>query len=150
MKKLLTAALLLAGLLASAGDAAAQKKWKMKEKRFEPVVKAEARDYAGRYVGIDESYVLEVEALAGGRLKVTSVEGERRAEVRDLRLDGARLTGTKVYGDGSTARFDATFADRVLNGVRAFGVLVSGLHIELDGNTFERVFYRQFTRTQSN
>jgi hypothetical protein len=82
-------------------------------------------------------------------LKVTSVEGERRAEVRDLRLEGARLRGTKAYEDGSTAPFDATFCDRVLNGERAFGVLVSGLRIELDGNTFERVFYRQFTRTQS-
>ena len=149
MKMLLTAALLLAALAAPPVAASTQKKWKTKEKRFEPVVRADARDYAGRYVGIDDSYVLVVEPAEGG-LKVTSLEGGRRAEVRGLRLDGARLSGTKVYEDGSTAELDATFAERVLNGERAFGVVVRGLDIRVGDVTVTRTFYRQFTRAQRN
>lgn len=132
------------------GPVAAQKhKWKSKEKkekRFEPVVKADPRAYAGRYVGIDETYVLEIEADAEGHLKITSSEGPRRAELKDIRLDGARLTGTLVYEDGRTAKFDAFFADRVLNGERTFGVLVSGTDIKIDGLAIDRTFYRLFTR----
>ena len=151
-KKLMTLALALAAL-AGAAQAAPQKKWKSrewksKEKRFEPVIRADVGEYAGRYQGIDESYILEIESLAGGRLKITSIEGTRRAEVRDLRIEGAQLRGTKVYEDGERAKFEGFFADRVLNGERAFGVVVSGLDIKLDGQTFNRTFYRQFTKTQ--
>ena len=139
--------LILILVLAATAQGSPQKykQHKHKEKRFEAVVRAEARDYAGRYVGIDDSYVLEVGAEADGRLKITSREGARRAELRDIRLDGARLTATKVYEDGSTAKFEGLFADRVLNGERRFGVVVSGLDIRLDGMTINRTFYRLFT-----
>ena len=141
--------LLLVLLLAATGQGSPQKhkhrEHKHKEKRFEAVVRAEARDYAGRYVGIDDSYILEIGAEADGRLKITSREGARRAELRDIRLDGARVTATKVYEDGSTAKFEGLFADRVLNGERRFGVVVSGLDIKLDGMTIDRTFYRLFT-----
>ena len=139
--------LILILVLAATAQGSPQKykQHKHKEKRFEAVVRAEARDYAGRYVGIDDSYVLEVAAEADGRLKITSREGARRAELRDILLDGARLTATKVYEDGSTAKFEGLFADRVLNGERRFGVVVSGLDIRLDGMTINRTFYRLFT-----
>ena len=141
----LAAGLLILILVLAAAAQGATQKHKHKEKRFEAVVRAEARDYAGRYVGIDDSYVLEVGTEADGRLKITSREGSRRAELRDIRLDGARLTATKVYEDGSTAKFEGLFADRVLNGERRFGVVVSGLDIKLDGMTINRTFYRLFT-----
>jgi len=141
----LAAGLLILILVLAATASGSPQKHKHKEKRFEAVVRAEARDYAGRYVGIDDSYVLEVGTEADGRLKITSHEGARRAELRDLRLDGARLTATKVYEDGSTAKFEGLFADRVLNGERRFGVVVSGLDIRLDGLTINRTFYRLFT-----
>ena len=140
--------LILILVLAATAEGSPQKykQHKHKEKRFEAVVRAEARDYAGRYVGIDESYVLEVGTEADGRLKITSHEGPRRAELRDIRLDGARLTATKVYEDGSTAKFEGLFADRVLNGERRFGVVVSGLDLRLEGlTTLSRIFYRLFT-----
>lgn len=141
--------LLLVLLLAATAEGSPQKhkhrEHKHKEKRFEAVVRVDARDYAGRYIGIDDSYVLEVGTEADGRLKITSREGARRAELRDIRLDGARLSATKVYEDGSTAKFEGLFADRVLNGERRFGVVVSGLDIKLDGLTINRTFYRLFT-----
>jgi hypothetical protein len=140
----LAALLLLLPALVAPPEGWAQKH-KHKEKRFEPVVRADAGDYAGRYLGIDESYVLEIGTGADGTLKITSTEGARRAELRDIRLGGARLTATKVYDDGSTAKFEGLFAERVLNGVRAFGVVVSGLDIKLEGLTINRTFYRLFT-----
>lgn len=139
--------LILILVLAATAQGSPQKykQHKHKEKRFEAVVRMDARDYAGRYVGIDDSYVLEISTEADGRLKITSHEGARRATLRDIRLDGARLTATKVYEDGSTAKFEGLFADRVLNGERRFGVVVSGLDIRLEGLTINRTFYRLFT-----
>ena len=119
-----------------------QKKWKQKEKRFEPVVKEDARGYAGRYAGPDEDHWLDVRADAAGRLAVTLYEQGRPAALRDLRLDGARLTATKVYEDGRTAPFAGLFADRILNGVRAFGIVVDG-PVKIDDHlTLQRVFYQ--------
>lgn len=149
MRRSILFALMFTLALAAPSWADPQKnKGKVKEKRFEPVVKSEARDYAGRYVGIDDSYVLEVGTHEDGTLKITSVEGARRARLTELKLDGARVTAKKVYEDGTTAEFEGLFCERILNGERAFGVLVSGLDIRLDGLTINRTFYRLFTAAQ--
>ena len=140
-KKLFALALCLAVLCPS--QALAQKKNKHKEKHFEPVVRQNLRDYAGRYVGIEDDYVVEVRAESDGTLSVTSREGEREARLEGLKIDGARITATKVYRDGTRAEFAATFADRVLNGERAFGLLVEKLWIELPGMTVTQMFYRR-------
>lgn len=132
-------------LLAAPVSAAQKNKGKLKEKRFEAVVRQEASEYAGRYVGIDESYTLEIEVGEGNQLRITSIEGSRRAELRDIKLEGALLMATKVYEDGTTARFEGLFANRILNGERTFGVVVSGLNIQIEGLTITRTFYRLFT-----
>ena len=118
-----------------------QKKWKQKEKRFEPVVREDARGYAGRYVGPDESHWLDVRADDANRLTVTLYEEGRPVALRDPRLDGARITATKVYEDGRTAPFAGLFADRILNGARAFGIIVDGPVKVTEDVTFRRVFY---------
>ncbi|HEV2704512.1 MAG TPA: hypothetical protein VGV59_01230 [Pyrinomonadaceae bacterium] len=116
---------------------------KHKEKRFEPVVKQDAREYAGRYVGVEPSYIIDVEVDANGALRIVSTEEGRRADINDVVLAGSKLTGTKVYEDGETARFEAEFVDRVLNGERAFGLIVEGVNIKLADATLARVFYRR-------
>jgi hypothetical protein len=128
--------------LASA-NAVAQKRYKNKEKHFEPVARQNLRDYAGRYVGIEESYVIEVRVGEDGKLAITSREGERTATLSEIKLDGANLSATKTYADGKRASLSATFADRVLNGERAFGLLVGKLWIELPGLTVTQMFYRR-------
>lgn len=128
-------------LLLACVPASGQKKWKQKEKRFEPVVREDARGYAGRYVGVEDSHWLDVRADAEGRLTATLYEEGRAVALRDLRLDGARLTATKVYEDGRAAPFTGLFADRVLNGVRAFGVMVDSPVKVADGVIIERLFY---------
>ncbi|MCA1818043.1 MAG: hypothetical protein LC746_16925 [Acidobacteria bacterium] len=142
--KLARAAVAAALCLALAPLSAGQKrKDKIKEKHFEPVARQNVRDYAGRYVGIEDDYVIEVIVGDDGELSITSREGDRAATLSDIRLDGAELTATKTYANGKRAAFSATFADRVLNGERAFGLLVKNLRIELPGMTLTQVFYRR-------
>ena len=140
MKKLLLVSLGL--LLAAAAPAAGQKPWKKKkDKRFEPVVKQDARDYSGRYVGVDDSYVLDVRVDADGRLTLTLWEDGREVPLRDVRLAGARLTATKIHADDSTAPFAGTFANRILNGETAFGIMIDGPVKIAEGVTVSRIFY---------
>lgn len=123
-------------------EASAQKK-KFKEKHFDPVARQNLRDYAGRYIGIDENYWIEVGVGDDGQLAITSQEDGRTATLTDIKITGASLTATKVYANGKRTEFDATFADRVLNGAHAFGLLVENMQIELPGMTLTRVFYRR-------
>ncbi|MDT7605450.1 MAG: hypothetical protein QOF61_3447 [Acidobacteriota bacterium] len=140
MKRLIALALCLASVCAA--QALAQKK-KTKEKRFEPVVRQNLRDYAGRYVGVDDSYWIEISVGDDGRLAAVSHEDGREAALTDIRLEGARLTATSVYRNGSRAEFVATFGDRVRDGVRTFGLTTESIRIELPGITLTRIFYRR-------
>jgi hypothetical protein len=134
--------LLLALLVAAPVSGGQKLKHKQKEKRFEPIVKQRVEEYAGRYVGIMPDYYLEIAAGADAQLSVTSYEGRRRATLRDIRLAGARLTATRVYADGTTTAFEATFANRILNGHSSFGIMVENLNVEFEDMTFNRIFYR--------
>jgi hypothetical protein len=134
---------MLALLVAAPVSGGGQKlKHKKKEKRFEPVVKQRVEEYAGRYVGIMPGYYLEIAATADGQLSVTSHEGNRHATLRDVRLTGAHLAATRVYRDGATKEFEATFVNRILNGESSFGIMVERLDAEFEGITFDRIFYR--------
>jgi hypothetical protein len=137
------AVLIMLALVCAAPVSGGQRlKHKQKEKRFEPVVKPRVEEYAGRYTGMMPGYDLEIAAGADGKLSVTSREGNRRATLRDIRLTGARLTATCVYADGATREFEATFANRILNGESSFGIMVENLDVEFEGITFNRIFYR--------
>jgi hypothetical protein len=114
---------------------------KHKEKRFEPVVKANIADYAGRYVGL-EDYYLEIKLDVDGQLSIVSHEGVRRATLRNIALSGARVTATRVYADGTTKEFEATFVNRILNGESRFGIMVENLEVKFEDMTFNRIFYR--------
>ena len=141
-KKTLFVLLALLTLCAAPVSGGQKLKNKKKEKRFEPAVRQRIEDYAGRYVGIMHDYYLEAAAGADGRLSVTSHEGDRRATLRDIRLAGARLTATRVYADGATKEFEATFVNRILNGESSFGIMVDNLEVQYEDMTFNRLFYR--------
>jgi len=129
-------------LLCAAPVSGEQKlKNKKKEKRFEPVVKGRVEEYAGRYVGM-EDYYLEIVAVGDGQLAIVSQEGGRRATLQNIRLDGARLTATRVYPDGTTKDFEATFVNRILNGDIRFGIMVENLAVKFEGLTLNNIFYR--------
>jgi hypothetical protein len=90
---------------------------------------------------VEDSYVLDVRAEADGRLTATLWEDGREVRLRDVRLAGARLTATKIYADNSTEPFVGTFANRILNGETAFGILIDGPVKITGAGTFSRMFY---------
>jgi ketosteroid isomerase-like protein len=75
-------------------------------------------------------------------MNITIHEAGRRASLKDIRLDGAIITASKVYEDGGTGSFSGVFANRILNGRSAFGIIVDNLHIELDGITLSGLFFK--------
>jgi hypothetical protein len=79
-----------------------------------PVAKP-AGEYAGAYNAWD-SYSMQLQVGSDGQLTGSGTEpsenGERAFTLRDTRLEGALLTGTKVYQDGSTERLEAVFISR--------------------------------------
>lgn len=144
-KKLAVALLTFLTLLNAApvfGEGEQKLKDKRKEKRFEPVVRQHITDYAGRYVGM-EDYYLEIAAGADGQLTIVSQEGKhRRATLQNIRLTGARLTATRVYQDGTTKEFEATFVNRILNGDTRFGLMVENFEVKFEDLTLNNLFYR--------
>ena len=139
--KLLVAFLALLALACAAPAGAQKFKDKKKEKRFEPVVKENIADYAGRYDSGGD-YYLEITLGADGQPSIISQEGARRATMRDIRLTGARLTATRVYADGTTKEFEATFGNRIVNGDSRFGIRMENFQVKIQDFMLDRVFYR--------
>lgn len=110
-----------------------QKTKKVKEKRFEEVVAHNLKDYEGTYTGIEHDYVIHVQATTDGKLNVNDIEDGKSITLTNLELTGAHLTGDKLCPDGTTAKFDATFGNRILNGKSTFGLHVDGLNVHFDG-----------------
>ena len=143
MRRMLLMALGL--MLVCAAPAFAQKmKVKNKDKRFETVVRQESSDYAGRYAGFESGYYIEVGVDTAGNLQVTSFEGTRQARLENIRLSGAKLTATKIYEDGTRMPFTATFANRILNGVSDFGMIIEGDVTIAPTVTVNRIFYKKY------
>ena len=134
--------LMLALAILSVG-ASAQKAKKVKDKRFEPVVRANLEDYEGTYIGIEPDYVIEIEVTANGQLKLQSLEDGQSVSLTNVQIKGARLTADKVYADGRKEKFEGTFSNRIMNGVSVFGLVVEGLRIDMAGLSLTRVFYRR-------
>ena len=132
---------LLLLLTAASGEVVAQKK-KFKEKRYEPATRPALKDYEGRYIGVEDSYYIEVRVTPDGGLTITSFEDERQAVLKGIRLEGAIITATKVYTDGEIESFAGVFANRILNGQSAFGIIVDNMQVSVAGLTLTGLFYR--------
>jgi hypothetical protein len=110
MKKL---ALLLA-LTVAVPLVASKDKVKHKDKRFDPVA-VTAEQAAGRYVGIDGEYVVELTATGAGTLQRKS---------GTLRLTNLVIDGSELRATAGGTPFSATFVNRTKNGETAFGLMV--------------------------
>jgi ketosteroid isomerase-like protein len=128
-------------LAASSGEVLGQKK-KHKEKRYEPATRPSVKDYEGKYVGVESSYWIEVFVSPEGKLTINSYEGERRASLSDIRLEGAIISAVKVYEDGGSESFSGVFANRLLNDQSAFGIIVDNIQVKISGLTLHGLFYR--------
>jgi ketosteroid isomerase-like protein len=143
VKRSLLFILTLMLLATVSGEAFAQKKNKVKDKRYEPVARAQVKDYEGKYVGVEDAYFLEIRVAPGGEMSITSYEGERKATLKDIRLAGPIITATKIYTDSAMESFSGVFANRILNGDSAFGIIVDNVQVKLEGGvTLNGLFYR--------
>jgi hypothetical protein len=128
---------------------------KYKKVQSEPVIKQNIRDYSGRYETGDQGYVIDIEVTGDGTVKAVGSEpvNEDNRQARSFRLEGGSLTGamlsgTKVYSDGATARFEGVFINRTDfnsptdKGVSAFGLGVILNPVQVGGVTLDRLFYQ--------
>ncbi len=124
------------------------------EIRSEPAVRADAREYSGTYEA-DAEYPLVIRVGADNRVEAEGFEpapgqARRKFTLRDARIEGALLTGTKVYTDGATETFEAVFINRTArhspteSGTSAFGL---GIRFDPpkagDGFVLSRLFYQR-------
>jgi hypothetical protein len=129
---------------------------KFKEIRSEPVIRNGAADYAGTYE-TDSGYALRIAVGGDGRLEASGTEPSPRQQslkftLKDAKIEGALLTGLKVYEDGTTEKFEGVFINLTErdspteSGVRTFGLGVlydpPKANPEV-GFVITRLFYRQ-------
>lgn len=121
---------------------------KYKDVRAEPVVRADVRDYAGRYENTDFDWWIDLRIAADGRIQAAGADAGE-FELRNVSIAGSLLTATKVYRDNRSEPFEGVFMNRIERtsptdpGVTAFGLgVMLARPVELHGSTFDRVFYR--------
>jgi hypothetical protein len=130
---------------------------KYKEVRCEPVIKASPSEHSGTYEVSDPGlgYSLTIRVGNDGSVDASGYEpaeggvnDARRFALRDARIEGALLTGEKVYADGAVEKFEGVFIKRtVLNsptddGVSSFGLGVVGRQIVIGGLTLDKLFFQ--------
>jgi hypothetical protein len=125
---------------------------KYKDVRSEPAPKTDARLYSGEYEA--EQGALSLRVYADGRAEATGSEPysdfarTRKFTLRNARVEGALLTGTKLYEDGSSEPFEGVFINRTdRNSPTDPGTTAFGLGVLFDpprsvnGNDMGRLFY---------
>lgn len=126
MRKL--AAVLLV-VVASVAYAEKVKAPKSKTKSFEAVA-VQAAAVAGSYRGPAESYGLVLELAPDGTLRGNYVEMGSVAVLNAIQLRGSEFTAQASFDDGSVRMISGSFANRNLNGARAFGLRMYDVPVE--------------------
>jgi hypothetical protein len=127
---------------------------KYKEVRSEPVVRANPATYSGTYEVVDLGLILHLQVDANGRVEGTGEEplqGDarlaRRFTLANAKVEGALLTGTKVYASGRSQPLEGVFINRTSfdsptdRGFTTFGLGVVGSPVQISGVTVDKFFY---------
>jgi hypothetical protein len=127
---------------------------KYKRVESEPVVKPNPQDYAGIYEVPDMGFAIQLRVARDGSIEGTGYEPvgpdlsvRRSFTLRNGKIDGALLTATQVYANGTQNRFEGAFMNRTSfdspadKGFTVFGLGVIGKEIVVGGNTINRFFY---------
>lgn len=113
-------------------------KWKVKEKRFDPVSVTNVQQLAGRYVGIDPDFVIEVKVSDQGIITGTMRNFGQKTALRSIRVDGSDL-----HAMVDSRPLHATFVNRVLNGNSAFGLVVHDADVHIDDVSMSSIFCKR-------
>ena len=121
---------------------------KYKDVRSEPAVKSNIGEYSGVYEVTDLGFVINIQVGSDGRVQASGSDKGRTFILENARIDGALLTGSKVYRDGATEKFEGVFLNRTdRNSPTDPGVTIFGLGVilntpfEANGLTYEKLFY---------
>lgn len=121
---------------------------KYKDVRSEPAVKQNLADYSGAYEVSELGYVINIQAGSNGSVQAVGNDKGRSFRLENARIDGALLTASKVYQDGTTEKFEGVFLNRTdRNSPTDPGVMIFGLGVvlntpfETNGLTYEKLFY---------
>jgi hypothetical protein len=130
---------------------------KYKEVRSSAAIKSNLREYAGSYEADGMGLSLDLKVDVSGNVSVNGYERLdmdspvwRAYTLRNARIQGALLTGTKVYANGATEPFEGVFINRTSfdsptdRGTTTFGLGVVGTSRQIvNGVSIERVFYER-------
>jgi hypothetical protein len=130
---------------------------KYKEIRSEPAILKNIRDYSGSYEAPELGLSLDLHVDAAGNVTGNGYEPVdpdhkvlRGFRLRNARIDGALLTGTKVYERGGTEPIEGVFINKTSfdsptdKGVRTFGLGVVDQTVRFAGGvTIDKVFYQK-------
>ena len=130
---------------------------KYKEIRSEPAILKNIRDYSGSYEAPELGLSLDLHVDGNGSITgngYEAVDADQRVfrgfALRNTRIDGALLTGTKVYERGGTEPFEGVFINKTSfdsptdKGRTTFGLGVVGHTVWLPGDVkVDRVFYQK-------
>lgn len=130
---------------------------KYKEVRSTAAIKSNIRDYAGSYEADGMGLSLDLKVDGSGNISVNGYEQVhmdapvwRGFSLRNARIQGALLTATKVYANGTTEPFEGAFINRTSfesptdRGLTTFGLGVVGNSQQVvNGVSIERVFYER-------
>ena len=125
---------------------------KFLESRAEPASMRDVKNYSGTYT-TDPGCDLSIEVTSDGVVEASGCEpteeGTRNFKLRGARVSGALLTGTKVYEDGSTEKFEGVFINRTWRTqLNAASITTFGLGVVYDppkdgpGYVMSRRFYQ--------
>jgi hypothetical protein len=92
--------------------------------------------------------VLNIQAGNNGSVQASGNDKGRTFRLENARIEGALLTASKVYQDGTTEKFEGVFLNRTDRnsptdpGVTIFGLgVVLNTPFETNGLTYEKLFY---------
>jgi len=124
---------------------------KYKDVRSEPLVKQNIADYSGVYEVPDLGYRIDIRVGTDGTVQASGHETSpqsRTFKLENAKIEGALLTASKVYQDGTTETFEGVFLKRTdRNSPTDGGVTILGLGVvlsapfELNGLTHDKLFY---------
>lgn len=122
---------------------------KYKDVKSEPLVKQNIGDYSGTYEVPEFGFVISLQ-IGSDRVQANGSENGRVFTLENAKINGALLTASKVYKNGTTETFEGVFLKRTdRNSPTDPGVITFGLGVlldapvELNGNTYDKLFYQR-------
>jgi hypothetical protein len=137
------------------------RKEKYRSVQSKPVTKKNITDYSGQYEVPSLGYNLEIRVADGGSIDAAGYEPKNgdaqqghKFTFRNAKIEGALLTATKVYNDGSTEKFEGVFIEQTnIEGVSpqqierrdtTFGLAVVDVQVKAaSGVNLDRLFYQR-------